>query len=96
MMKASLLDHLDRLADESPSKLLYSFLDLNGDSTESYTYASFQHRTRAIAAHLRKDSRFAPGERLLLAYPPGLEILSTRSPRHRLLLSRTSVRYPFA
>src|SRR5580704_4690023 len=74
-MMASLLDHLDRLAYECPSKLLYSFLDLNGDPTESYTYASFQHRTKAIAAHLRKEPRFKQGERLLLAYPPGLEMI---------------------
>src|ERR1700753_601877 len=74
-MKASLLEHLDRLAGERPSKLVYSFLDLNGDPTESYTYASFQQRTKAIASHLRKEHRFKSGERLLLAYPPGLEMI---------------------
>src|SRR5579871_1259184 len=75
-MMPSLLDHLDRLAVEHPDKLLYSFLDLNGDPIESYTYASFVHRTKAIAGHLRKDGRFAAGDRLLLAYPPGLEMIS--------------------
>ncbi len=74
-MMASLLDHLDRLAIEQPHKLLYSFLDLNGDPVESYTYASFQHRTKAIAGHLRRDGRFTTGDRLLLAYPPGLEMI---------------------
>src|ERR1700744_3002064 len=74
-MKASLLEHLDRLAGERPSKLVYSFLDLNGDPTESYTYASFQQRTKAIASHLRKEHRFKSGERLLLPYPPGLEMI---------------------
>src|SRR6201992_4215915 len=74
-MKASLLDHLDRLAGERPSKLVYSFLDLNGDPTESYTYSSFQQRTKAIASHLRDDHRFHSRERLLLAYPPGLEMI---------------------
>jgi thioester reductase-like protein len=74
-MMASLLDHLDRLAYEHPSKLLYSFLDLNGDPIESYTYASFQQRTKAIAANLRKEARFTRGQRLLLAYPPGLEMI---------------------
>ena len=74
-MMASLLDHLDRLAVEHPEKLLYSFLDLNGDPIESYTYASFLHRTRAIAGHLLKEGRFAAGDRLLLAYPPGLEMI---------------------
>ena len=74
-MMASILDHLDRLADEHPDKLLYSYLDVNGDPIESYTYASFLHRAQAIAGHLRKEGRFAAGDRLLLAYPPGLEMI---------------------
>src|SRR6201996_3949286 len=74
-MKASILSHLDRLADEHPEKLLYSYLDVNGDPIESYTYASFLRRAQAIAGHLRKEGRFAAGDRLLLAYPPGLEMI---------------------
>ena len=74
-MAASILGHLDRLADEHPDKLLYSYLDVNGDPIESYTYASFLHRVEAIAGHLWKEGRFAAGDRLLLAYPPGLEMI---------------------
>src|SRR6267154_3735973 len=74
-MAASILGHLDRLADEHPDKLLYSYLDVNGEPTEAYTYASFMHRTQAIAGYLWKEGRFAPGDRLLLAYPPGLEMI---------------------
>src|SRR3984885_13391220 len=74
-MMASILDHLDRLADKHPDKLLYSFLDVAGDPIESYTYASFLHRAKAIAGHLRNEGRFAVGDRLLLAYPPGLEMI---------------------
>jgi thioester reductase-like protein len=74
-MMASILDQLDRLADEHPGKLLYSYLDVNGDPLESYTYASFLHRAQAIAGHLLKEGRFAAGDRLLLAYPPGLEMI---------------------
>src|SRR5579863_151278 len=74
-MTPSILGHLDRLADERPEKLLYSYLDVNGDPLESYTYASFLHRVESIAGHLWKDGRFAPGDRLLLAYPPGLEMI---------------------
>jgi thioester reductase-like protein len=74
-MMASILGHLDRLAVEHPDKLLYSYLDVNGDPIESYTYASFLHRAQAIAGHLLKEGRFAPGDRLLLAYPPGLEMI---------------------
>jgi thioester reductase-like protein len=74
-MEESILGHLDRLADEHPEKLLYSYLDVNGEQPESYTYASFLHRAEAIAGHLRKEHRFAAGDRLLLAYPPGLEMI---------------------
>src|ERR1700756_4449408 len=74
-MPASILGHLDRLADEHPDKLLYSYLDVNGESTEAYTYTSFMHRTEVIAGYLWKEGRFAPGDRLLLAYPPGLEMI---------------------
>jgi thioester reductase-like protein len=74
-MMASMLDRLDSLAAEHPGKLLYSYLDVNGDPIESYTYASFLHRARAIAGHLLKQGRFAAGDRLLLAYPPGLEMI---------------------
>jgi thioester reductase-like protein len=74
-MMASILGHLDKLADEHPDKLLYSYLDVNGYPIESYTYASFLHRAQAIAGHLRKEGRFEAGDRLLLAYPPGLEMI---------------------
>jgi thioester reductase-like protein len=75
LMTASILDKLDKLADQHPDKLLYSYLDVNGDPIESYTYASFLHRAQAIAGHLLKDGRFEAGDRLLLAYPPGLEMI---------------------
>ena len=72
---ASILDQLDRLGDKHPNKLLYSYLDLNGNPIECYTYASFLQRTKAIAGHLREGHGFAAGDRLLLAYPPGLEMI---------------------
>ena len=74
-MSASILDRLDNLGHEHPHKLLYSYLDLNGREIESYTYASFLHRTKVIAGHLRRRHRFAAQDRLLLAYPPGLEMI---------------------
>ena len=66
-MTESILSHMDRLAEEHPDKLLYSYLDVNGDPIESYTYASFLHRAQAIAGHLLNEDRFAAGDRLLLA-----------------------------
>jgi thioester reductase-like protein len=72
---ASILDQLDRLGDEHPDKLIYSYIDLNGNPTEGYSYASFLHRTKVIAGYLKNEYRFAPEDRLLLAYPPGLEMI---------------------
>src|ERR1700723_2382909 len=74
-MKASILGKLDSLGDQHPNRLLYSYIDLNGKQIGAYSYGSFLHRTKAIAEHLRKERRFAAEDRLLLAYPPGLEMI---------------------
>jgi len=72
---ASILDKLDRLGDQHPNRLLYSYIDLNGKQIGAYSYESFLHRTKVIAGHLRKEHGFASQDRLLLAYPPGLEMI---------------------
>jgi thioester reductase-like protein len=69
------LGQLQALADEHPDKLLYSYLDVDGDPIESYTYASFLLRAEAIAERLLSGTGFTAGDRLLLAYPPGLEMI---------------------
>src|ERR1700721_2551246 len=74
-MIASILNKLDSLGDEHPNKLLYSYLDINGNQIEGYSYGSFLQRTKVIAGHLRKEHRFAAQDRVLLAYPPGLETI---------------------
>src|SRR5229473_3523716 len=74
-MRESILHKLDKLGEEHPHKLLYSYIDLNGNQIEGYSYESFLHRTKVIAGHLRKEHRFAAEDRLLLAYPPGLEMI---------------------
>jgi acyl-CoA synthetase (AMP-forming)/AMP-acid ligase II len=74
-MMASILGHLEGLAEKHPDKLLFSYLDVSGESLESYSYASFLERAQAIAGHLLQEKRFAAGDRLLLAYPPGLEMI---------------------
>jgi thioester reductase-like protein len=76
-MVASIFNQLNKLGAEHPHKLLYSYLDLNGNPIESYSYGSFLQRTKAIARHLLRQGRFAPEDRLLLAYPPGLEMICT-------------------
>src|ERR1035437_9298777 len=74
-MMASILDKLDSLGDQHPHRLLYSFIDLNGKQIGAYSYESFLHRTKVIAGHLRKEHGFASQDRVLVAYPPGLEMI---------------------
>src|SRR5579864_1846812 len=74
-MIASILDKLDSLGDQHPHRLLYSYIDVNGNPVGGYSYESFVHRTKVIAGHLRKEHGFKSQDRLLLAYPPGLEMI---------------------
>jgi thioester reductase-like protein len=74
-MMASILDKLDSLGNQHPHRLLYSYIDVNGTPIGGYSYESFLHRTKVIAGHLRKEHGFKPQDRLLLAYPPGLEMI---------------------
>ena len=61
--------------ERCPDQLLYAFLDVDGRTTESYTYAQFHQRTTDVAAHIRRACRLEPGARVLLAYPPGVEMI---------------------
>src|SRR5271157_4544904 len=74
-MMASILDKLDSLGEQHPHRLLYSYIDVNGNPIGGYSYESFLHRTKVIAGHLRKEHGFKSQDRLLLAYPPGLEMI---------------------
>ena len=74
-MMASILDRLDSSGDQHPHRLLYSYLDVYGNPIGGYSYESFLHRTKVIAGHLRKELGFKAQDRLLLAYPPGLEMI---------------------
>lgn len=72
----SIVDILDGYAEAHPEKPLYCFLDSRGQETERYSYRGFVDRTHALARHLTDDLGHAPGERVLLAYPPGLEMIA--------------------
>ena len=74
-MIASILDKLDSLGNQHPQRLLYSYIDVNGNPIGGYSYESFLQRTKVIAGHLRKQYGFKSQDRLLLAYPPGLEMI---------------------
>ncbi|NES07510.1 MAG: fatty acyl-AMP ligase, partial [Okeania sp. SIO2F4] len=71
---STLIDLLKTLSAEQPEKLAYTFLVDGKKEGESLTYASLEHRVRAIAALLQKHQ--VKGERGLLLYPQGLEAIA--------------------
>jgi len=74
-MSLSILGPVYEWSERQPDQLLYAFLDAEGRTTESYSYAQFLQRTTDIASHIRRTFPMEPGERVLLAYPPGLEMI---------------------
>jgi len=69
----SLIDYLEYWAVKHPEKVLFAFRDAQGRIMEQHTYGTFNERTRTIAGHLREVLNLGSGERVLLAYAPGLE-----------------------
>src|SRR5215471_12733314 len=59
---------------QAPDEAVFTFLETGDGASETVTYASLDRRARSIAAHLRDSVR--PGDRILLAYPPGLEFIA--------------------
>lgn len=72
----SIVDYLEHWTARQPDKCLFSFLDVDGREREAYTYAGFRERTRTLAARLVRGSGLRRGDRVLLVYPPGLEIIA--------------------
>lgn len=58
-----------------PEKLLFSFLDQTGSEIERHTYASFLARVDVIASHLAARPELPPRSRVMLAFPPGLDMI---------------------
>lgn len=69
------LGPIEHWAEKFPDKQLFAFLDSDGGHLESYSYGSFLHRIDVVAGHLRRRYGFDRNDRLLLAYPPGLEMI---------------------
>ena len=67
----SLVDCLEAWAAIQPDTILFAFDD--DGRRRSFTYREFAERTRTLAARLRHEERLERGDRVLLAYPPGLD-----------------------
>jgi thioester reductase-like protein len=72
---SAVFDRLEHWVGQQPDKLLFSFLDARGDVLEEHSYQSFMDRSNLIAGHLSRRPGLRPGDRVLLVYPPGLEMI---------------------
>ncbi len=72
---AAIIDRLKYWVDKHPDKLLFSFLDIQGNEVEKYSYAEFLHRTEVIASNLYNEHKFNKNDRVLLVFPAGLEMI---------------------
>jgi acyl-CoA synthetase (AMP-forming)/AMP-acid ligase II len=70
---ASLVELLRFRAAAQPDQCACTFLEDGEREADSVTYAELDDRARAIAARLQRQ--LAPGARVLLIYPPGLEFI---------------------
>ncbi|MDM3974535.1 thioester reductase domain-containing protein [Mycobacterium marseillense] len=72
----TLIDYLHKWEALKPDQTLFRFVDVDGRELEHYTYQSFADRTRELAAYLSKEAGLKAGERALLVYTPGLEMVA--------------------
>ena len=71
---ATLVDLLRYRAQHQPDKLAYQFLEDGKKEAAAYTHAVLDQQARAIAAVLQQSE--ARGERALLLYPQGVEVVA--------------------
>lgn len=72
----TIYDHLQYWVNQQPEQPLFCFLNSKGEKIETHSYQSFQDRVDSIAFHLLKASSLKTGDRVILAYPPGLEMIA--------------------
>jgi thioester reductase-like protein len=70
----SIVDYLEWWSEAEPDKRLFTFLDIHGRASQAYSYREFNRATRALASFLSRRVGLKHGERVLLVYPPGLDI----------------------
>jgi thioester reductase-like protein len=71
----SVTKRFNEWVNKNPDKRLFAFLDVNGNIKEEYTYQEFEDRSKVIAWHLVHEHKFKTHDRVLLAYPPGIEMI---------------------
>ena len=72
----TLIDYLHMWETKKPNDTLYRFFDADCRELEHYTFGEFAERTREVAAYLSDEAGLRRGDRALLVYPPGLEMIA--------------------
>ncbi len=72
----TLVDYLQMWEARKPDQTLFRFVDADGRELEHYTYQGFAERTRELAAYLATEAGLERGDRVLLVYPPSLEMVA--------------------
>ena len=73
----TILDYMDHWAAVQPEKCFGMFLDRHGKPRETYTYRSFEARTRFLGEYIHDETAVQRGDRVALVYPPGLEMVAS-------------------
>ena len=60
---------------EHPNQLLFALINKHGAINESYTNIEFDERTKILASYLQNKVEIKEEDRVLLAFPPGLEMI---------------------
>lgn len=63
-------------AQKRPKHRLFAFVDEHGNKIEDYSYAEFCQRVDTIAARIMTLDDLSVGDRVLLAFQPGLELIA--------------------
>jgi thioester reductase-like protein len=72
----TILDYMSHWAAIHPDKCFSVFLDRHGKPRETYTYQSFEARTRFLAEYIHDETPLQRGDRVALVYSPGLEMVA--------------------
>ena len=59
-----------------PDRQLFAFLNVRGEILEDFSYADFAQRVNTLAAELVATVGLDAGDRVILAYQPGIEIVA--------------------
>ena len=70
----TLVDLLRFRAESSPSRVVYRFVPGDSKDVQRITYEQLDRRAKSLAARIRESA--APGDRVLLLVPPGLDYVA--------------------